>query len=71
MDIIFGNRLKYLISISHRSRTRICSDLAISPSTLNGYITGRRTPNLQMLVQFSKYFDVSCDYLLGVSDEMH
>jgi transcriptional regulator with XRE-family HTH domain len=39
-------------------------DLNISREALSYYETGKRSPDLQMLILMSEYFDVSIDYLI-------
>ena len=47
----------------------IASALGIASNTYSQYETGARTPSPEMLVTIAKYFNVSVDYLLGVSDD--
>lgn len=39
-------------------------DLSISREALSYYENGKRSPDLQMLLLLSQYFDVSVDYLI-------
>ena len=68
---IFGERLKKLRV--NRSMTQDELGLIFSPelsqSTIGTYERGMRQPSLENLVVISKYFNVSTDYLLGISDE--
>lgn len=41
--------------------------LHISNSSISAYETGARIPNIEVLVELSKYFNVTTDYLLGIS----
>jgi len=41
--------------------------LHISNSSISAYETGSRTPNIEILIALSRYFNVSVDYLLGLS----
>lgn len=43
--------------------------LGISQSLLSHYEKGKRECGLEFVVKCSKYYDVSCDYLLGTSAE--
>ena len=46
------------------SQLKVARDLSISREALSYYETGKRSPDLQMLVILSDYFDVSIDYLI-------
>ena len=41
---------------------------SISQSTLSNYETGKREPKLKNLIELSRYFSCSTDYLTGESD---
>ena len=46
------------------SQLKVAMDLSISREALSFYETGKRNPDLQMLLLLSEYFDVSIDYLI-------
>ena len=46
------------------SRLKIAMDLNISRESLSYYENGKRSPDVDMLVIFSKYYGVSIDYLI-------
>jgi transcriptional regulator with XRE-family HTH domain len=66
---LFGDRLKYAMSIRGIS----CQDLAQltfnAKSTIVGYRSGRRSPNVAELRTIARILNVSLDYLLGLKDE--
>lgn len=70
--LIFGERLKQLRT--KRSMTQEELGLIFNPplsqSTLGTYERGLRQPSLENLVILSRYFNVSTDYLLGITDEI-
>ncbi len=49
------------------SQKQVANDLNISQGLLSHYENGKRECNLDTLVRIAKYFDVSCDYLLGTT----
>lgn len=49
------------------SQKQVANDLNISQGLLSHYENGKRECNLDLLVKIAKYFDVSCDYLLGTT----
>lgn len=46
------------------SQLKIALDLNISREALSHYENGKRSPDIEMLVKLSRYFDVSIDYLI-------
>ncbi|MBR7151347.1 MAG: helix-turn-helix transcriptional regulator [Clostridia bacterium] len=46
------------------SQLKVAMDLSISREALSYYENGRRSPDIQMLLLLSDYFDVSIDYLI-------
>lgn len=46
------------------SQLRVALDLSISREALSYYETGKRSPDVEMLVKLSRYFNVSIDYLI-------
>ena len=46
------------------SQLKVAMDLAISREALSYYETGKRSPDIDMLIRLSDYFDVSIDYLI-------
>ncbi len=50
------------------NQLKVAYDLSISREALSHYENGKRCPDLEMLVAFSKYFNVSIDYLITGKD---
>lgn len=46
------------------SQLKVAMDLFITREALSNYETGKRSPDLKMLVRLSRYFNVSIDYLI-------
>lgn len=62
-------RIKKLREDREISQKKLATDLFISQSALSNYESGTREPNLTLLVQIAKYFNVTLDYLvLGTQD---
>lgn len=64
----FGNRLEILIEENEISQKQLAQKLNIAPTTLNGYLHNYREPDFSTLIRFADYFNVSTDYLLGISE---
>ena len=46
------------------SQLKVAMDLSVSREALSYYETGKRSPDVEMLVKLSRYFNVSVDYLI-------
>ena len=46
------------------TQLKVAMDLSISREALSYYENGKRSPDLQMLLLLSQYFDISVDYLI-------
>lgn len=46
------------------NQLKVAMDLNISRESLSYYENGKRSPDIELLVKFSKYFNVSIDYLI-------
>lgn len=46
------------------NQLKVAMDLSISRESLSYYENGKRSPDIQMLLLFSDYFNVSIDYLI-------
>lgn len=65
---IFGTRLKELRTERRLTQAQISAELGIHSVTYLHYEKNQREPSLELLVAIAKYYDVSTDYLLGLSD---
>ena len=68
---IFGERLKKLRSNRHMTQDELGEifNPPLAQSTIGTYERGVRQPSLENLIIISNYFNVSIDYLLGITDE--
>lgn len=64
----FGERLKILREKRNISREQIADLLNVSYSSIAKYETNERFPDKDTLIKLSEYFNVSIDYLLGLTD---
>ena len=63
---IFKHRLKKLRG--GENQATVAKELGISRASLSYYENGERKPDINVLYTIASYFDVSTDYLLGLSD---
>lgn len=61
-------RLKELREQWRLSQDGLGMKINVSQSTISAYEIGERTPDLEALIAIAKFFDVSIDYLVGLSD---
>jgi len=64
----FNVRLKQLRQKNKLTQSELAAILGLKPTAISNYESKRNEPSFDKLIALSKYFDVSCDYLLGVSD---
>ena len=50
------------------SQEKAAKDLGLSKSAISNYETGLRQPTYDILIKLCKYYNVSADYLLGLTD---
>lgn len=67
----FGSRLKKLRTEKNFSQKQVASDMGISITTISQYESDSRFPNKEMLKRLCKYYQISSDYLLGLTDIKH
>ena len=56
--------LKLIRKQKNLNQLKVAMDLSISREALSYYENGKRSPNIEMLVTLSRYFNVSIDYLI-------
>ncbi len=57
--------LKIVRKQRNLNQLKVAMDLNISREALSHYENGKRSPDVQMLRQLSKYFHVSIDFLIN------
>ncbi len=64
----FHQRLKELRQKTRLTQGELARIIDLKPTAISNYESNRNEPSFAKLIALSKYFDVSCDYLLGVTD---
>ncbi|HQG97209.1 MAG TPA: helix-turn-helix transcriptional regulator [Thermotogota bacterium] len=54
--------------VRNKTQKEITEAIGISAGTLSRYLSRQRTPTIEIIVKFAKFFNVSSDYLLGLTD---
>ena len=65
----FGKRLKQLRKESGMTQKQLAKRIWGTKATISNYELYERTPAPEILINLSKVFHVSIDYLLGVEDK--
>lgn len=65
----FGETLIFLRNKKNKTRKEAAQEMGILYSTLSNYETNQRQPDFDTLIQISKYYNKSIDFLLGVVKE--
>lgn len=65
---VFAERFKKLRTDKGLSLQKIGQDLNVTAQSLSLYEKGQRTINIDLLKRIAEYFNVSSDYLIGLSD---
>ncbi|MBU3112023.1 helix-turn-helix domain-containing protein [Clostridium lacusfryxellense] len=64
----FNDRLRNIRQDRDLTQDKVSKALNIRRNTLSGYETTHRTPSIYITIEIARYFDVSVDYLLGLTD---
>jgi len=66
----FGEKLKDLRKSHGLNQKQVAEKLGITSATVSAYELGKKYPSLDILIKICTIFDVSSDFLLGLSDSM-
>ena len=69
MNKIFGKRLKELRQIKDEQQKDLAEQFNVSRSMISQWEIGIHYPEITKLIEIAEYYQVSIDYLLGLSDE--
>ena len=68
---VFSKRLSLLRRTSGMTQKQVAQSLSIDRSTYAYYENDKTKPDYGTLVRIARIFQVSCDYLLGLTDSDH
>ena len=66
---VFGERLKSLRTERNIGQNLLAKDLNLSNASISYWETGKQEPCAEAIFKLAQYFDVSADYLLGLTDD--
>lgn len=65
---IFPQRLRELRLATGETQRQVSENVGVIPATLSAYEKGVKNPTIDTIKKIAIYFDVSVDWLLGLSD---
>ncbi len=65
-----GSKLVQLRTEKQITQTELGKILGVGKTTISNYETGYSTPDAEMLKKIATYFNVSTDYILGLTDDL-
>ena len=65
---MFAERLKKELNENNITMYKIAKDLKLSKQTVCNWCSGANEPKATQIAEVCRYFNVSADYLLGLSD---
>jgi transcriptional regulator with XRE-family HTH domain len=68
---IFSTRLRALRKEFDLTQSELANAIRIPYGTINGLEIGKNYPNTDTLLTIAKFFNVTLDYLFGLSDNPH
>ena len=68
MEILLGQRLKELREERGLTQKQLSAKLGLNSVTYLHYEKAQREPPLAVLVQMAQFFEVTTDYLLGLTE---
>ncbi|MBQ2741262.1 MAG: helix-turn-helix transcriptional regulator [Oscillospiraceae bacterium] len=66
--VYFGNKIKALRSEQGITQQQLAKKLGLVRATVSAYEQGIKYPSIDVLIKLCSFFNVSSDYLLGLSD---
>ena len=65
---IFIKRLVKLMKEKELNIQKLGDAVGLPRTSISNWLNGRRTVSVDAIFKFSQYFNVSADYLIGISD---
>ena len=66
---MFKDKIKELMSVKGISQRDLANAIQINESAMSRYISGERTPRIDILAKLARYFDVSIDELIDEKND--
>lgn len=66
--VIYGKRLRQLMEEYGINQTELSDRLYLTAGAISLYVLGKRAPRVDTIIELAEFFDVSLDYMFGLSD---
>ena len=66
---IYTERIKYLRTEKGLSQEDLAKELGVSNAIISRWENGLREPSMSSLIALAKFFHVSIDYIVGLTDD--
>lgn len=64
-------RIQELLFEKRITQQDLAHEIGLTPATLSRNLSGTHAPKAEVIVAIANYFNVSTDYLLGLTDNRH
>ena len=64
-----GDKLRILREAKHLKQSQVAKYLGISTTAVSEYESEIKTPSLEVFARLVAYYDISADYLIGISKD--
>lgn len=68
-NVTIGNRIKELRTSKNLTQEDIAKMVKVSKATISNYEKGKVSPPIELLIKLAERYDVSIDWLCGLSNE--
>jgi len=68
-EIMFGQQIKKLRMLKNLSQVDLANKLNVTKQSVSNWENENIMPSVDMLIKIAKYFNVTTDYLLGLSEK--
>ena len=68
--LYFGARLRKLRKESELTQQQLADKLDVTKASISAYETNAKYPSIEVLIKIANTFNVSSDYLLGISQNV-
>lgn len=68
MNVRYNDRLRRLRKEHHLTQQHVASVLGVSQRTYSDYETGQRRLSIEGIIILARYYDVSLNFLAGISN---
>lgn len=66
---LFGERLKLLRAEKNIGQNLLAKELKLSNASISYWETGKQEPTAEAIFKLARYFNVSADFLLGLTND--